>query len=69
MTDFDHVLSVFAESPQLTHQRKEPAFVSLGTLIFYFDGQLRLTRVVGKDSVLFTKPALPKGEQAAQLIA
>ena len=65
MTDFDHILSVFAESPQLQKERKAPgAFVSIGALSFHFDDQLRLTRVMGKDSVLFTKPP----EQAAHIL-
>jgi hypothetical protein len=68
MTDFDNILSVFAESPQLVIQRKEPASVAIGSLVFYFDGQHRLTRVVGKDSVLFTRPPLSKDEQAGQIL-
>ena len=56
MTDFDKILSVFAESPQLNIRREEPASVAIGSLVFYFDGQ-HLTRVMGKDNVLFTRPA------------
>ena len=68
MTDFDHILSVFAESSQLNIRREEPASVAIGSLVFYFDDQHRLTRVMGKDSVLFTKPPLTKDEQAWQVL-